>query len=390
MSSSSPSSPRSALGPADVSDAELVEIVAGSLGLAAADVELLGSTAEPVDYDLAAITTAGRHWVRGTVRTPAGNVPFGFFVKQVQSWSRSPLFVHVPPEFREQAAVMVPWRTEPMVYRSDLADRLPDGLSMARAVAVRELDSLSAAVWLEEVVPVPAAEGLWDVARLAHAAYLLGRLAASPRVAELAAIGEVVRQWTIRDYFDGRLSMAVLPPLRDNETWQHPLVAGAFDPDLRRRLVAAADKTERYVAELERLPYGTSHGDACTNNLLVRAGSDDLVLIDFGFWGPAPLGFDLGQLLLGDVQLGRRGAECLTELEAACTPSYVRGLRDEGAAVEAAAIRRAHALQMLIFSGLSSLPVEHFDLEPTAELHRISAERAAATRFILDLVDETA
>jgi hypothetical protein len=90
------------------------------------------------------------------------------------------------------------------------------------------------------------------------------------------------------------------------------------------------------------------------------------------------------------VQLGRRGAECLTELEAACTPSYVRGLRDEGAAVEAAAIRRAHALQMLIFSGLSSLPVEHFDLEPTAELHRISAERAAATRFILDLVDETA
>ena len=41
----------------------------------------------------------------------------------------------------------------------------------------------------------------------------------------------------------------------------------------------------------------------CTNNLLVQRDSEDLVLIDYGFWSTQPLGFDLSQLLLGDVIL---------------------------------------------------------------------------------------
>ena len=42
---------------------------------------------------------------------------------------------------------------------------------------------------------------------------------------------------------------------------------------------------------------------------------------------------------------------------------------------------------MLIFSGMSAIPVEHLASPPTPELHRIAAERAAAARFMLDLVD---
>src|SRR5580765_2835208 len=100
---------RSVLGSADVSDAELEQIVAGWLGEDPATVELLGSSAEVVPYDLSAITTAGRYWVSGRVRTPAGVVPFRFFVKHVQSWSRSPLFAQVPPEHHEMAEAGVPW-----------------------------------------------------------------------------------------------------------------------------------------------------------------------------------------------------------------------------------------------------------------------------------------
>ena len=33
------------------------------------------------------------------------------------------------------------------------------------------------------------------------------------------------------------------------------------------------------------LPFATGHGDACPNNLLVRAHDDGFVLIDYGFWG---------------------------------------------------------------------------------------------------------
>ena len=89
------------------------------------------------------------------------------------------------------------------------------------------------------------------------------------------------------------------------------------------------------------------------------------------------------------MQLGRRRASCLWPVEQACTPAYLEGLRDEGCDIDPAVVRRSHALLMLIFSGLSAIPVEHLDAEPTPELHRIAAERAAAARFMLDLVDAT-
>jgi hypothetical protein len=71
------------------------------------------------------------------------------------------------------------------------------------------------------------------------------------------------------------------------------------------RMRAAADKVPEYVEELMALPHTTGHGDACPNNLLAVAGSDDFTLIDFGFWQPMPVGADLGQLLIGDVQIGK-------------------------------------------------------------------------------------
>lgn len=378
---------RSILGAADVTDAQLAEIVAGWLGRDPADVELLESSAEEFPYDLEAITTAGRFWVEGEVATPESTEPFRFFVKHVQSWSRSPLFESVPPHLREWAEGTVPWRTEPLIYRSDLRERLPAGLTMPRAVAVRDLDHKSAAVWLEDVAPVPRQ---WTGEQLAHAAYLLGRLAASPSVHELAAIGEQERGWPVRSYVEGRLTVQILPMVLGDDVWQHPLVAATFEPALRDRMRAAAARVPSYLQEIEQVPMGTAHGDACPNNLLVQADSDDIVLIDYGFWTTQPLGFDLSQLLLGDVQIGRRAATCLWRTEEDCFAAYVEGLRDEGCDAPTAQVRRAHALLMLIYTGLSSFPLEHLPHEPTPERHRIAAERAAMARFILDLVDQTA
>ena len=138
------------------------------------------------------------------------------------------------------------------------------------------------------------------------------------------------------------------------------------------------------------MPTGTSHGDACTRNLLVRPDSDDLTLIDFGFWGEAPLGFDLTQLLLAGVQMGERSAHDLDELERRCLPAYIRGLRAEGCEVDEAVVRRAHALVMLVFCGYSAVPFEQLGQPPTPDLARISRERAQSANFILDLVEATA
>jgi hypothetical protein len=377
---------RTALGLADVTDSQLAGIIAGWAGLCPEDVTLVDSSASVVPYDLEAITTAGRYWVSGTALTPRGSLPFRFFVKHVQSWSRSPLFEAVPPPFREAAAASVPWRTEPLVYRSDLATRLPTGFSMPTAVAVHDVDDLSCALWLEEV---PVTNGAWTTQDLEHAAYLLGRLAASPRVRPLASVGEQDRRRSARDYADGRLAIQVVPMLRDDDLWGHPMLAGTFDEGLRDRMLAEAGHVDQYVLEIESVPLGTAHGDACTNNLLRTADSTDIVLIDYGFWSTQPFGFDLGQLLLGDEQLGRRRADSLVEVEDACLPAYVRGLRDEGAVVDEAVVQRAHALQMLLYSGLSAAPFELLAQPPSPEMPAKVRERAAMARFVLDLVDRT-
>lgn len=372
---------RSALGPADVPDAVLEAMVARLLGVEQAT--LLSSYAETVDYALPAITTGGRWWVRGRVAVEGHEHDFTLFVKHVHEWSRSPFFAELPAEVRPWAAQQVPWRTEGEVYRSDLGDRLPEGLALARAVGVHPIDDLAYAVWLE-VVPVE--DVAWDLARYERAAFLLGRMAASPAVRALAGIGG--HEWDLTRYVEGRLRFQVLPALADDGLWRHPLVAEAFG-DLRPRLSAAAGAVDAVAAELMALPVLVGHGDACPNNLLVHPDRDGFTLIDFNFFTALPVGFDLGQLLVGDVQIGRRGADDLGERDEACVASYHRGLAAEGVDVDVAALWRAHALQLLLFTGLSAIPFELLDAPPDDALRATAATRAALARHALDLVDQT-
>lgn len=374
---------RSALGPADVPDTTLAAMVASLYDAGDASVTVLRSRAEQVDYDLPAITTGGRWWVRGEAAIDGHERDFTLFVKHVHEWSRSPFFAMVPPEVREWAAAMVPWRTEGAIYRSDLVDHLPEGLAMPRAVGVHDIDDGAYAVWLEVV---PTVDATWDLDRYRRAAHLLGRFAARPGVRALARIGS--REWDVRSYVDGRLGHQVLPILGDEGIWHHPLVAGAF-ADLRPRLLAAVDRLPALTEELLAVPELVGHGDACPNNLLVRPDRDGFTMIDFGFFMALPVGFDLGQLLVGEAQLGRRDGSDLAERGEACLASYVDGLAAEGLELDLATVRRAHALQLLIFSGLSAIPFEHLDAEPTDALRAMAATRAAIARHALDLVDQT-
>lgn len=375
---------RTALGTAAVTDDQLRGMVARLLGRPGDDIAVLDCSVETVAYELPTITTAGRYWVRGHASTPQGIERFSFFVKHVQSWGRSPLFAAVPAHQREYAEASVPWYTEPLIYRSDLTDRLPDGLTMPRSYGVFDLDEKSAGIGLAEV---PVNASVWDTDRFSRAGYLLGRLATNAGTAQLAQISG--RPRVIRDYFEGRLSMAVLPMLLSDELWRHPLLAGAFDAALRDRLLLAAERAEALVAELDAMPLVTGHGDACPNNLLVCDDHDGFVLIDYGFWGVLPIGFDLGQLLVGDIQVGRRSADELTRLEPLVLAGYLDGMRAEGSDIPEATVRRAHALQLVVFTGLSTVPFEYLREPPTPGLQRIAAERAAIARFSLDLLDRT-
>ena len=144
------------------------------------------------------------------------------------------------------------------------------------------------------------------------------------------------------------------------------------------------------AAEADALPFLLSHGDACPNNLLAGAQDDDLVMIDFGFWGGAPVGFDLSQLLVGDIQIGKRGADDLAELDDAIVAAYVAGLRAEGCQIPEEEVRRGHALCLLLMTGLSSVPFDLFEGPVDERTLMVASDRAQLARFALDLVDDKA
>jgi hypothetical protein len=363
--------------------AVLDDMVAAQLGRPR--LRVLTAHVQDHPYDRPALTTAGRYLVCGTAGDDAGPThDYAFFVKLVQAWSRSPLFHEVPEPLRSHLAPLMPWRTEPDIYRGDLRRRLPRGLSLPRAYHVTDLDEQSAAIWLG---CVPVRRAPWDVERHRHAAYLLGRLAASRSVAPFAADIPIGR--TARRFAEHWLAVKIVPALSEDDFWRQPRIAATFDEHLRRRIVRAAAALPSLVDELESLPTMTAHGDACTDNLLLTEPDPDIVLIDFGFWGTAPIGFDLGQLLLGDIQLGRRPARTFPELEQACLPAYAQGLHDEGCTIPIHQVRRAHAIAMTIFHAVPSIPYEHRAGDAGEELHPLFANRAEMARHLLDLLDAT-
>lgn len=384
---------REVLGDDDITDAELAAIVADLWRVPT--VALLDSTAATVDYDVPSILTGARTWVRGHADAGDGPRAFTLFVKRVHHWRHSPAFASLPPELGEWAATTVPWRSEVLVYGSDLAERLPAGLTMPRALRIEDRPDETAVLWLESVDDPPHP---WDRETYVRAARLLGRMSGSERVAELADIDPL--GWSIHYFVEGRLAHTVLPGLFDDATWQHELVAPYFG-DLRPQLTAVANHLDALADEFARLPHRTSHGDACPNNLLRHPSGAGFTLIDFGFWRSQPVGFDLSQLLVGDIQIGRRDAADLPELAEACVTAYADGLAAEGHEVEDAVLRRGHAVSLMLFNGLPSLPLEQMaeaarraaagELtdERLAALDDWSLQRSRIARYALDVLERS-
>ena len=376
---------REVLGRADVDDERLLAMVAAQLGEPADQVEIVSVEARAVDYALPAITTAGRWWVDGQARVGDVHRPFRFFVKHVQSWARHPFFAQVPAEYRvcRCSRRALAHRAERLPIRSGRpAPRRPDHAALVRRVRHRRRVGLAV-----------ARRCRWPANSVDRRTVRPGGPPARPvgRQPVGRAAGRALDDsgWHVGQYAIGRLRLHVLPMLRDDGLWRHPLIAEAFDRELRDRLLRAADGVDELIAELRAAPLLVGHGDACPNNLLSRPDDDDLVLIDFGFWGPRPIAFDLGQLVVGDVQLGYRAAADLPRIEQVCLSAYLKGLRVEGCDVGLDVVRRAHAVQLMLFTGVSALPFELLEAQPTPELRHVAAERATIARFSLDLLAGT-
>jgi hypothetical protein len=379
---------------------ELAAIAAASLG--ESRVELLSADAAPLApvYNM---TTGGLWRVRGTARTSCGGprgtigvVPFSVVVKLIQSpllWSG---IGQVPEPLRTGLVERFPWQTEAHVYGSELPALLPRGGRMPHIFRMAEVDPQRITIWMEDMAEAPAAA--WTDQRFAGAARFLGRLAGSRQVRERGPSGTAIRDVEgLKFYLDGVATAVFIPGIQGAELWAHPAVAAAADARLITGLRGLTERARGLLDIIGALPALPAHGDASPQNLLIdpdggsagSAGDAGFTVIDWGMYGFACVGFDLGQLLAGWVNQGQLHGSELYRLEPLCLAAYCEGLAESGTPVAEPHVRRGHAASMALFTGLAAVATQRLAEPDSAELRSLVSGRLEMARFILELLAST-
>ena len=355
----------------------LTGVVSTALGR---PVRLAGFRTATVDYDPGSPATGALLRVAGAT---SDGEPWRLFLKVLhhpRHWSR---IGQVPEGVRQQFLDRFPWRGELVAWEPAFADRLPAGLRLPRLYRLADLGDDRLAVWMEDVRTLDDA---WDLARFARAASALGGLAGRRTDPALLAASGLPPGAGLRYYAQSRVELASLPLLDQDEVWAHPLLAGGVDPRLRDDLRTLGARVPELLERLDTLPQALPHGDASPQNLLVPAEDPDgFVAIDVSFQTPHAVGFDLGQLLVGLVHAGQQPAAILPEIHPALAPAFTEGLRAAGGRASLDQVAFGYVASLVVRAGFTSLPFERLGEPPTPELAAIFRERAALTRFIVDL-----
>jgi hypothetical protein len=380
---------------ASLAPADLAAVAAAASGQAVRHARV---RAVPVDYDWGSPATAGL-WRAGVrADTAAGPLDQVFFVKLLRHPRLWPQLGRLPDEAaRQDFVAYFPWRFELDMHDCGVADVLPPGLRAPALYRARQVDADHIALWSEYVDQRP---GPWTLADYRRAARLLGQLAARrragaaanqrlPAVARRQRPGEALRYFVRRRVLEG-----CLPALRAASTWRHPVLAAAVrevaDPGLPADLAALGARLPAVLDRLDRLPQCYAHGDASPQNLLIPAGGPaGLVVIDWGFGSPLPVGFDLGQLLVGLASAGAAGLPGLARIDPVIADGYLGGLRDEGYEADPGDVRAGYLGGLAARSALCLLPLERLGrLQPDSDLEALFRRRLRLTREVVDLTAE--
>jgi hypothetical protein len=351
----------------------------------------------PIPYDWGSPATAGL-WRADVHEAADGGPPVcSYFVKLLRHIRLWPGLAMVPDAVRAEMVSRLPWRFELDMYESGIGSILPDGMRTPVLHLAKRADDDHIALWWEFIAQ---RSGPWQLDDYRRAAYLLGRLAARRRDgAEVNnSLPAVAQDRSVRSalwyYTQTRVIRGVLPALTDGSAWRHPLLASALrdaaDPGLPGAMLDLAGRLPEILDLLDALPQTYAHGDASPQNLLLPADEPGtVVVIDWGFGTLLPVGFDLGQLLIGLAHAGETDPGDLPNIDAVIFPSYLEGLAAEGYGAWPRDVRAGYIGGLAARSALVSLPFEQPGSDRFSEEARAAVvQRVRLTRILVDMAAE--
>jgi hypothetical protein len=328
-----------------------------------------------------------------TVSAPAARFgPVEYFVKLLRHPRLWPGLVHVPEPFRDGFLQQFPWRFEYDMQRSGIATVLPPGMRTPTLHHVHRPDADHLLLWWERIHERP---GRWSREEYVRAAFLLGRLAARRRDgaminSALPALCHRERGSALRYLVESRVMVGALGELGGAALWSHPAVAATLDrlgePGLRTELLELGQQLGDLLDAVERVPMTYAHGDASPQNLLIdERAPDTFVVIDWGLGSLLPVGFDLGQLLVGPVHAGLVDPDEIPAIDALVVDPYVDGLARDGLRLDRDVIRIGYHACLALRSALTTLSLQDLAGRTAEETDRFVDQRVRMARQLVDL-----
>jgi hypothetical protein len=336
----------------------------------------------PFSYQVTNALSAGIFRLSGTVRDGG---EWSVVLKVLQP-AYDALLGRFPAESRAELEEAYRWDREVRAYESGLFDRLPAGLAAPRALAIdRRADRCW--LWLEDL---GVDDAPWDIARYALAGRHLGRFNGAFPEGTFDAPW-LTRRWLTTWLLTGFGSRAQLV-LDNDAVWEHPDVRSGFAPDARDRLRRHWAGRRALLDRLLARPHTLCHLDAFRKNLFDRGG--ETVAIDWSYVGLAPIGAEVGHLVMGSVAFAEHGHDT-SSLARASLDAYVDGLRESGWRGDERDVREGFALSairwvfMLGWMGAMLDPARAAQMEQWAgqPLPLQVAEAGDRTTYLLDLID---
>lgn len=245
---------------------------------------------------------------------------------RIQTWSMILKGWAPPAHGTDQSAWNWPHR-EMEMYRSGLLNDLPGGIRAPACYGETERPDGSVWLWLEDITDDTI--GPWPLASYGRVARQLGRfngayLAGRSRPEDQCISRNWLRQWV------EAAAPYVEQLVRSND---HPLVRQVYPSHVIEAYMRLWTEREASFALLDQLPQTFCHLDAFRRNLFIRKGlngSDDTVMIDWGFAGLAGIGEELASLIAASVVFMEVPFSDAEALQALVLAEYIEGLRDAG------------------------------------------------------------
>jgi hypothetical protein len=313
-------------------------------------------------------------------------------------------------QFTHEPEGMNYWRREALAFSSGLLTDWPGPLVPVRCYGIDEVSEDQVRIWLE------AREGAgphaqWTIEQLAAAAYDFGALGAQWqfKLPDVVRYPWLEQRW-LRGWVDFVRPFAVDHVLEHDRCGVGSPVEPFFTKKTRQRIADLISDADDRLAAYESLPHTLAHHDPQWSNLFSAAPDESparTVVIDWGYFGIAPIGSDLGLHIGQNIMSWGIDQRRAADHDQASTGAYIRGLRDFGWDGDADSIKFARATAAALNAGLwlamevSWLCPEMAErfrsdaawLTSVATKHGISTatvvERwAAGFNYVLDLADE--